>query len=103
MENSYINRGPLSQLAKARIAQLLREGKDREAIYEAIGRSGRAVDRLIDAARPARRRSAKVEPALLEHRYWLRPNLDVTLRLPPNLSGQEASRLAELVRNLAFG
>lgn len=86
----YVNKGPLSRHAKDRIRQMLKEGKDRDAIYDAIGRSGRAVDKMID------------EQGLLEHRYWLRPNLDVTLRLPKDLSRPEAARLAAVVRNLAF-
>jgi hypothetical protein len=35
-----------------------------------------------------------------EHRYWLRPELEVLLELPPNLTASEASRLADFIRTL---
>lgn len=42
------------------------------------------------------------EVRLVEHRYRLRPNYEVLIELPTNLSQVEASRLADFVRTLPF-
>lgn len=52
---------------------------------------------------PAPARSRRPEPPLPEqllHRYWLRPERQIQLRLPSNLSRSEAERLADWVRQL---
>ncbi|MFN8860691.1 MAG: hypothetical protein ACK5ZR_10300 [Gemmatimonadaceae bacterium] len=37
---------------------------------------------------------------LREHRYWIRPDLELRLALPPDLTTTEAGRLADFIRTL---
>lgn len=39
---------------------------------------------------------------LLEHVYWLRPNLPVEFELPADLTQREASRLSQFIDSLSF-
>ena len=41
-------------------------------------------------------------PAIIDHRYVLRQDFHVTVRLPANLTKTEATRLAEFLRTLPF-
>jgi hypothetical protein len=40
---------------------------------------------------------------LLDHRFRLRPELELTVSLPPNLTVAEAVRIADYVKTLPFG
>lgn len=42
------------------------------------------------------------EPSLRQHKYHLRPDLEVTIGLPTDLTVLEANRLAEMVKTLPF-
>lgn len=82
------------------------------------GRKGHATRlewsvRLVDLGRAAAGESVSIEPApagdvkepandLLEHRYRLRKELDVPLRLPADLTAVEAGRLAAFIQTLPF-
>ncbi len=68
---------------------------------------------MVDVGRAAAGQSVKIEPApateadepqddLLEHRFRLRKDLEVPLRLPADLSTTEASRLAAFIQSLPF-
>ena len=73
---------------------------------------------LVDAGRSASGEAVRVEAisekdkaetaeeeasaSMLEHRYRLRPDVELKLELPANLSAAEAARIAEFVRTLPF-
>ncbi|HYI12734.1 MAG TPA: hypothetical protein VEK57_27035 [Thermoanaerobaculia bacterium] len=40
--------------------------------------------------------------AVIDHRYVLRPDFHITVRLPTDLTKTEATRLAEFIRTLPF-
>ena len=42
------------------------------------------------------------ESELLEHTYWLRPDLSVTIELPADLTQREANRLSQFSDSLSF-
>lgn len=46
--------------------------------------------------------SKAVEDDLIEHSFWLRPDLSVTIELPGDLSPHEAYRLSQFVSALSF-
>lgn len=46
--------------------------------------------------------SAKPTPALLTHKFRLRPNLEITLELPSDLSEKEVGRIADFLKTLPF-
>ncbi len=39
---------------------------------------------------------------MLEHSYWLRPELSITVELPADLTALEANRLSQFVSSLSF-
>ena len=45
---------------------------------------------------------ADSESELIEHVYWLRPNLSVAIELPTDLTQREASRLSQFIDSLSF-
>jgi hypothetical protein len=61
---------------------------------DAVGAEGGPHDELSEPAAPSQ---------LVEHRFRLRPGVDITLRLPGDLTGSEAERVSTLVRALPIG
>ncbi len=74
-----------------------------------LGRSasGEAVKVETIASPPSATRPRVVadedEDALVEHRYRLRPDLELRLDLPTSLSAAEASRISDFIKTLPFG
>lgn len=58
---------------------------------------GSAHDEMDETSEPL-----TIRPALRLHRYHLRPDLEMSIELPTDLTISEASRLAEFVKTLPF-
>jgi hypothetical protein len=58
---------------------------------------GNAHDDMDEAAEPS-----TIRPASRTHRYHLRPDLEMSIELPADLTILEASRLADFVKTLPF-
>lgn len=67
-----------------------------------VGKAASGDEDVIEPLEAAALGDSSDEPDMVEHLFRLRPDLQVLLELPENLTRNEAARLAEFVKSLPF-
>ena len=94
-------KGILSGALQQALYQAHKEGKTLEALAEENGRTIQAVQRAIARQSQTAKESAPI--GMVEQVIYIRPDVMVTIRIPTDLTGSEALRLSEIVKNFYMG